>query len=278
MDSVNKIIKSTINHSVNNKNTDYNEINYQCNDCKDTGYVLIGDGLDMVARICTCQKAVNSDKRIKSARISKLLRGCTFDKFDYRYYSKKNNTDGSISYYDLAEKAMDAAAAFVYSILQNKPADSLLFIGKTGRRKTYLAASIANEILERKPNSQLLFIIVPDLLNEIRSTYNKDNEITEYQIIDAARNAEILILDDLGAHNYSDWVKDKLYSIIDFRLQEQLPTVITTNLLDPPAMDHVIGERITSRIFQLCKTYRIACDRDIRLLNSYEQMQNEFSK
>jgi DNA replication protein DnaC len=278
MDSVNKIIQAMVNKSDINKNTYFNEINYKCNDCKDTGYILVGDGLDTVARICSCQKKVNSDKRIKSARMSKLLRCCTFDKFNYRYYSKKNNTDGNISYYDLAEKAMDAAVAFVYNILQNKPTDSILFIGKTGRGKTYLAASIANEILERKPNSQLLFIIVPDLLNEIRSTYNKDNEITEYQIIDAARNAEILILDDLGAHNYSDWVKDKLYSIIDFRLQEQLPTVITTNLLDPPAMDQVLGERITSRIFQLCKTYRIACERDIRLLNSYEQMQNEFNK
>ncbi len=284
MEAMDKIIANTRIAQANRTSSSAN-INqpphYQCKECQDTGYILVGSGPSMTAHPCGCQKNKNLQKKLRSSRISKLLRTCTFDKFDYRYYSKNINQqqEGALSYREMAEKAVEAAAAFVYNVLQNKTPDGLLFLGKTGRGKTYLAASIANEILERKPNAELLFVIVPDLLNEIRSTYDKSNNATtEYEIIDAARNAEILILDDLGAHNYSDWVKDKLYSIIDFRLQEQLPTVITSNLLDPPSMDAVLGERITSRIFQLCKTYRMACDRDIRLVNSYEHMSSVFTK
>ncbi len=277
MDSIKKIITNT-KETANSPQYNQPQIVYRCDECKDTGYILSGEGLDMVARICKCQKIRNTERKIKSARISKLLRNCTFDTFEYHYYSQKVQSEHNRSYRELAKKAVDAAAAFVYNILQGQHPGSLMYIGKTGRGKTFLAAAIANELLERKPDTQLLFIVVPDLLNEIRSTYEKNTVTTEYEIIDAARNAEILILDDLGAHNYSDWVKDKLYSIIDYRLQEQLPTVITTNLPDPPAMSSVLGERITSRVFQLCKTYPMASESDIRLINSYEQMSNVFRK
>ncbi|OEF95995.1 ATP-binding protein [Desulfuribacillus alkaliarsenatis] len=282
--SINSQLKKINNKTASNPGNPSNHNSYiygsyQCNDCNDTGYVLSGSGLDMAATRCKCLKNKSIQRKIKSARISTLLRKCSFDKFDSRYYSNKIIKGGSHSYREMAEKALDAAASFVHNVLENQLPDSLLFVGKTGRGKTYLAASIANEILDRKPDIGLLFVVVPDLLNEIRSTYdNKNNTHSEFDIIDTARNADILILDDLGAHNYSDWVKDKLYSIIDYRLQEQLPTVITTNLLDPPSMDQVLGERITSRIFQLCRVYRMMCERDIRLINSYEDMLNVFSK
>lgn len=250
-------------------------ITYQCYQCSDTGFLLIGEGPQTIAQKCSCQNHRATEQKVKSARMSKLLRKCTFDRFDFRFYSK-DLKDKFHTYHEMALHAREAAAGFVHSALQNETPHSLLFVGKTGRGKTYLAASIANALLERKPNTQLLFIIVPDLLNEIRSTYT-NNTANEYDIIDSARSCEYLILDDLGAHNYSDWVKDKLYSIIDYRLQEQLPTIITTNLLDPASMDAVLGERITSRIFQLCKVYRLMCERDIRLVQSYEQMLNVFN-
>ncbi|OEH84812.1 hypothetical protein BHU72_08235 [Desulfuribacillus stibiiarsenatis] len=278
MEPINQLIKSYKPTIDRNDRKQSHQDSYQCNDCKDTGYILEGSGLDMFARICNCQKRKNIERKVKSARLSKLLRTCTFDKFDYRFYAKTQIKENQLTYRDLAEKAMEASACFVYNIIENRTSDSLLFVGKTGRGKTYLAGAIANEILEQKPSTQLLFVVVPDLLNEIRSSYGKNTDSSEFEIMDAARSSEVLILDDLGAHNYSDWVKDKLYSIIDYRLQEQLPTVITTNLLDPPAMDLVLGERITSRIFQLCSVYRLMCERDIRLVRSHEDMLNVFAK
>jgi DNA replication protein DnaC len=108
---------------------------------------------------------------------------------------------------------------------------------------------------------QVLFLVVPDLLDELRATYK--SEVNEMDLLDTARTIPILILDDLGAHNYTDWTRNRLYSIINYRMNEQLPTVITSNLsLDE--MEDYIGVRTTSRIIQSSRIFRLTVEKDIR--------------
>lgn len=140
--------------------------------------------------------------------------------------------------------------------------------GPVGCGKTYLAGAIANELVGY--GIEVLFTVVPDLLDEIRSTYDRqEGGQSEIELLEAARKVGVLILDDLGAHNYTEWTRNKLYSILNFRLIHQLPTVITTNLT-LQELDSYLGERTTSRIVQLCRAYRLAAERDIRLVKSQE--------
>lgn len=102
----------------------------------------------------------------------------------------------------------------------------LLLMGGYGCGKTHLAAGIANEAV--KNGIPTLFTTVPDLLDWLRFSYRKENEPFEVRF-DRIRHIELLILDDLGTHNATEWATEKLYQILNFRYVNRKSTVITTN-------------------------------------------------
>ncbi|SDH15096.1 ATP-binding protein [Desulfosporosinus hippei] len=224
----------------------------QCPICQDRGIVLEGD----IAYPCSCMETKKLENQFRHARISRELMNCRLDKFRFDYYS----ADLAESHREGAAKALKAAKSFVDDCLRSPYGLGLLFTGPVGSGKTYLAAAIANELMEH--NLKVLFLIVPDLLDELRATYKSD--LNELDLLDSARSIPILILDDLGAHNYTEWTRNRLYSIINYRLNEQLPTVITSNLsLDE--MEDFLGLRTTSRIIQSSRIFRLTVQKDIRL-------------
>jgi DNA replication protein DnaC len=111
---------------------------------------------------------------------------------------------------------------------------------------------------------------VPDFLDELRATYHKGGEetdINEISLLNGARQVEVLILDDLGAHNYTPWTCNKLYSLLNYRMNYHLPVIITTNL-DLLEIEKFLGKRTTSRILQMCNVYRLTVHKDIRYQKS----------
>ncbi|AHF09902.1 ATP-binding protein [Dehalobacter restrictus] len=230
-----------------------------CPLCGDRGIVLNGD----TAAPCSCMEKKRIENSFKYARLSRELMNCRFEKFSLEYYRNANTQQDQEDYLN-AQKALRAAREFVKNVRTNPHEVGLLFTGSVGSGKTFLAASIANEILEN--NHKLLFLIVPDLLDELRATFSNKSENTEYDLLDIARTVPILILDDLGAHNYTEWSRNRIYSILNYRMNEQLPTVITTNL-DFDEIDHYLGERTCSRLLQMCRIFRLSAPQDIRMQN-----------
>lgn len=94
-------------------------------------------------------------------------------------------------------------------------------------------------------------------------------EEDEATLIKGARQVDVLILDDLGVHNYTPWTCNKIYSLLNYRMNYQLPVVITTNL-DLSEIEKFLGKRTTSRIVQMCNVYRLTVDKDIRYQKSLE--------
>jgi DNA replication protein DnaC len=99
--------------------------------------------------------------------------------------------------------------------------------GVVGCGKTHLAAAIKNERDEH--GLQTLFKTAPDLLDYLRATYAPDSNVTYDRGFDAIRNAEVLVLDDSGAHSSTPWAEEKLFQLLNHRFNGRLPTVITTN-------------------------------------------------
>lgn len=143
------------------------------------------------------------------------LRTCTFEAF----YPLDN-----ASLINALDRAWDFA---------NKPRGWLVLSGGVGCGKTHLAAAIKNQRDER--GEQTIFKTAPDLLDYLRATYAPDSNVTYDRGFDAIRNAEVLILDDYGAHSSTPWAEEKLFQLLNYRFNARLATVITTNQpLDRP--------------------------------------------
>lgn len=252
MRSVKDIINSNV-ISQKNINTERSTTDLSvCPICQDRGIFLRGE----TAYPCSCMATKKLENQFRHARISRKLMNCRLDAFRFDYYNSYGNDQ---THSESAFKALNASKNFVKDCIDDPHGLGILFTGPVGCGKTYLAASIANELMEAQ--LQVLFIVVPDLLDELRATYKSD--ANEMDLLDTARTIPILILDDLGAHNYTDWTRNRIYSIINYRMNELLPTVITSNLsLDE--MEEYLGLRTTSRIIQSSRIFRLTIEKDIR--------------
>jgi DNA replication protein DnaC len=135
--------------------------------------------------------------------------------------------------------------AYVRAIEYAKqPHGWLVLMGNCGCGKTHLAAAIANRLLQN--DFQVLFAVVPDLLDHLRSTFGPSSEVEYDKRFEDVRDAQVLILDDLGTENATDWAREKLFQIINHRYNYAMPTVITSNK-DPKRVDPRILSRMTDR-------------------------------
>ncbi len=117
----------------------------------------------------------------------------------------------------------------------------LVIMGGYGTGKTHLAAAIGNYRLSI--GEPALFMVVPDLLDHLRSAYAPGSELDYDDFFEGVRQAQLLILDDLGTQISTQWATEKLYQLFNHRYIYRLPTVITTN----SSLDE-IGGRLASRM------------------------------
>ncbi len=144
-----------------------------------------------------------------------LLRTMTFDNFDWRRVNL------------LPEQRENLEGAFRLALEFAKSPDGWLVLqGDTGCGKTHLAAAIANYRLQAgKP---VLFVVVPDFLDHLRSTFSPESKVSYDQYFESVKNTPLLILDDFGEQSTTPWAQEKLYQVINYRYNARLATVITT--------------------------------------------------
>ena len=144
----------------------------------------------------------------------------------------------------------------------------LMFVGPVGVGKTHLAAAIANELINNLYS--VVFGNVTDLITLIRSTYSKEADITEAEIIKTfTEDTDLLIIDDLGKENVSEYTATILYQIINRLYEYEKPLIITTNF-NSSMLKRKFGEKgdaIVSRIAEMCEFVKISSD-DWRLKNA----------
>lgn len=95
-----------------------------------------------------------------------------------------------------------------------------------GNGKTHLAAAIANQV--NNAGEPVLFVLVPDLLDHLRATFNPASGMRYDKRFDEVKTAPLLVLDDLGTESATAWAREKLYQLFNYRYNARLPTVITT--------------------------------------------------
>ncbi|HET9217894.1 MAG TPA: ATP-binding protein [Terriglobia bacterium] len=140
----------------------------------------------------------------------------------------------------------------------------LLFMGPPGVGKTHLAVGIIRKLIRDK-SIPCLFRTFPDLLKEIQMSYSPVSMSSELSLLQPVLEAEVLLLDELGAQTPSAWVKETVAYILNYRYAENKVTILTTNYLDQEdlksprksvsySLTERIGEPMRSRLYEMCKT------------------------
>ena len=123
----------------------------------------------------------------------------------------------------------------------------LLLYGDVGTGKTYIAACIANKLIDR--GYPCLMTNFSRLVNEIQSSFDHKQEI-----IDRLSNYDLLVIDDFAAERNSEYMSEIVFSIIDERYRSKLPLIVTTNLtgeeLNSP--NDTRKKRLYSRLYEMC--------------------------
>lgn len=212
-----------------------------CPLCDDTGWKPIDDhGVRRVVR-CDCWRERIVHDRLGDANIPKRYLHCTFDNF----------TAYNESLEQAVGKARHVADAFPAS-------RGLLFEGQPGVGKTHLAVAVLKQVIETA-GVRGLFYDTRDLLRIIRSTYDPSIRTTELEILRPVMNADLLVLDDLGAEKTSEWVEETMNLIVNTRYNERRLTVFTSNYQDipedtePNSLIFRIGHRMRSRLHEMCE-------------------------
>ena len=142
----------------------------------------------------------------------------------------------------LAEQKQNLAQAVrLAKDFAESPEGWLVLVGVNGCGKTHLAAAIVNHRYATKEPA--LFVVVPDFLDHLRSTFSPDSKVSYDQLFEAVKTAPLLVLDDFGEQASTPWAQEKLYQVINHRYNARLPSVITTT-----CSPDEIESRISSRL------------------------------
>jgi DNA replication protein DnaC len=157
------------------------------------------------------------------------------------------------------------ARSFVAGYPVTTEGKGLLLTGNVGVGKTHLAVGILQALILEK-GVRGLFCDYRELLKRIQESYNPSVSTTELQILAPVFEAEVLVLDELGAQKPTDWVWDTVALILNTRYNDKRTTLITTNYPNAPAAlarnaaksphEESLGDRITermrSRLAEMC--------------------------
>ncbi len=159
---------------------------------------------------------------------------------------------------DTAEQSLHLAFTTAQRFAQNPHGKWIVFAGSYGSGKTHLAAAIGNARLEQ--GEFVLFVTAPDLLDTLRGSYAPDADMSYRDLFERVRQADMLILDDLGVENPSDWAKEKLFQLLNHRYTDRLATVITTNIdidtLDPRLRSRMLDMDVVEHVRITAPDYR----------------------
>lgn len=169
--------------------------------------------------------------------VSKRLRSCTLGNFKGEINaSTRTAVQKIISYTGYWEENQESGRG-------------LYFCGDVGTGKTHLAVAVMNWLIEEKKVPSL-FVTVPELLDNLRGAYSDPSRNLD-EWMDSVKNANLLILDDLGSEKVTPWVQERLFVIVNYRYQESLPTILTSNIA-PDDLAAQMGARTASRIIAMC--------------------------
>ena len=213
-----------------------------CPSCKGFGVLETPEGR-VVA--CRCKAAGLAEARLKAAEIPQRYLNCKVENFDLKRPG--------------ASQSHMRASLIARKFIEDwKTRDrGLMFVGPVGVGKTHLSVAILKTLIE-DCGVRGIFCDFSDLLERIKATFSRTNPDNADDVLAPYRDAELLVLDELGALRPTDWVRDVLYGLINTRYNRQRLTIVTSNYSDAPVrqgeekLEDRIGTMVRSRLYEMC--------------------------
>jgi DNA replication protein DnaC len=196
------------------------------------------------------------ERRLAAAHIPSRYRDCSLDAYEIYHGAHRSLSE-----------ALLKARHFVDAYPVETGGKGLLFTGSIGVGKTHLAVGVLQRLV-RERGVRGLFCDYRELLKSIQNSYNPQVNTTELELLQPVFNAEVLVIDDLGAQKPNEWVWDTVALILNSRYNDKLTTIITTNYpfgeagsgaktdaeraAREPSLGDRIGDRMLSRLSEMC--------------------------
>ena len=172
-----------------------------------------------------------------------------------------------------AHSIIESMKGMSYEQLKSR---GIYLYGQPGTGKTHLLASLCSHLVDRGERlTNIKWINTSSMLTAMRSSFGKKYEYgegTDQEKILVSLNRRYLFVDDLGTENTSDWAREILYGIINYRYEERLPIFISSNL-SPKDLAERLGDKFASRVVEMCEPVRIVGE-DWRLKKTDMQSEN----
>jgi DNA replication protein DnaC len=223
---------------------DQGKLGVVCQRCHGTGWEQVpGKGV----RPCDCKASIKTEILLAAARIPKRYKDCEIDNYENHHPSQQRAKL-------IAQKFVNESPLVEVG---------LMLIGPCGVGKTHLSTSILKALIRKGIPG--LFYDFRDLLKEIQNSYNPVSQTSELKVLSPIYEADVLVLDELGASKPTAWVQETMTQIINNRYNENKVTIFTSNFLDntqraDESLTERVGVRLRSRLFEMCKVVQIDGD------------------
>ncbi|MCM1508402.1 MAG: ATP-binding protein [Ruminococcus flavefaciens] len=232
---------------------DYLEVKYTCPICQDTG--------SHNGYYCSCYRALIKETAKSELAVSSKLKKSTFESFSLDYYPNVTDPILGISQKEHMNNVFEYCRAYAKDF--SKSSSSLIMFGQTGLGKTHLSLAIAGAAIDK--GYDVYYNSVQNVMNRLeKEQFGKG--AFEQSINESLFESDLLILDDLGAEFSTQFTVAALYNIINTRINNELPTIISTNLT-MTEIEEKYTQRIASRIVGTAVPIQF-CGKDIRQLRS----------
>lgn len=224
---------------------------YDCCMCSDTG--IVGQ------EYCICVKQSVAAKLYGQTCLDSILEKENFETFNLELFSNKA-PKGQKSPRKNIEKIYQDCVLYTNNF--NEKSENLFFTGSTGVGKTFMINCIAADLL--KKGIYIIYMLSSDLIDLLRKSRLSEYSATiDASFVEALYTCDLLIIDDLGTENATDFAIDELFNLLNKRLLANKQLIISTNLT-LNELDDIYSARIISRIMGYFKPYEFLGN-DIRI-------------
>lgn len=251
----NKIIQRQMDELLeqNGYPADYLDPIYTCPICKDKG----NTGSDW----CECLYSLTNKMAAAELNENAPLEKSRFDNFDIERYSDKTDKENTVSSRTIMQTNFEYCERFAEQF--DGKGSGILMVGNTGLGKTHLSLAIANKLIENG------FCVVYGSVTElIRKINSEQFDEAKGDTMSLVKSCDLLILDDLGVENKSEWNASLLYEIINTRQNKRAPMIISTNL-DLDELTQCYGDRLSSRMFSMKVMFFVGSDNRVAFSENY---------